>query len=545
MTSDIENSPAGHFPCENTTINTSELTRVSTVSSSQPVTHFDTATQIAEETTIFTYKMSTSTDLISESELSSSEMYDTSTKTTIGPTADISNTNEATEVFTEKYTTVIPTSSFEQTTLKPATANIDSMETRSLITNNDEDTQISSTNTTTTAERTVSTTSDSTVSQTTTSINSVVPEHTSIMQTNTWKFHDYNSTSTSSLQTDKNSFSTENEIDIPSSTLSTEDRNDFITDLTPSTVTEDNSNQATTTLYTEMKTFESETVSGDTSSSPNFENADAGLPDSITGSLDSISNNEIITSAETTTHSATFVNTVTDLQESITSATTTTNAITSVVEPRVSATDSIISRSSTNSPETTSLLFTSKTCKPCVCYNYTVTDKTSEQILKEILEIKNNLMVKKSTLSSYTRQKISAPDARWSSAALGSVGVMIIVAASILVILSDIQYVSKAIQVWKKRLEKYRYMYYYCHSYRKLINLIFIFHLFIIVLGSLSGFLGHPGITYLEEMTNDFRQTETEICKSELTYTVKHKLCVLLFSIIRDTTLLHCSLLCL
>lgn len=482
MPSDIENSPAGHFPCENTAINTSELSRVSTVSSSQSVTHFDTATQIAEETTIFTSKMSTSTDLTSESELSSSEMYDTSTKTTIGPTADISNTNEATVVFTEEYTTVISTSSFGQTTLQPATANIDPMETRSLITNID-DTHIPSTYTTTTAERTVSTTSDSTVSQTTTSIHSVVLEHTSTMQTNTWKFHDYNSTSTSSLQTDKNSFSTENEIDIPSSTLSTEDSNDFLTDLTPSTVTEDNSNQATTLLYTEINTFESETVREDTSSSPNLENTDAGLPDSITGSLDSISNNEIITSAETTTHSATFVNTVTDLQESITSATTTTNAITSVVEPRVSATDSIISRSSTNSPETTSLLFTSKTCKPCVCYNYTVTDKTSEQILKEILEIKNNLMVKKSTLSSYTRQKISAPDGRWSSAALGSVGVMIIVAASILVILSDIQYVSKAIQVWKKRLEKYRYLYYYCHSYRKLINLKFIFHLFIIVLG--------------------------------------------------------------
>lgn len=162
-------------------------------------------------------------------------------------------------------------------------------------------------------------------------------------------------------------------------------------------------------------------------------------------------------SAETPTHSVTFVHTVADLQESITSATTTTNAITSAVETRASATDSMTWRSSTNSPQTTSLLFTSRTCAPCVCSNYTVTDKTSEQILKEILEIKKNLTVKKSTLSSYTRQKISAPDGRWSSAALGSVGVVIIVSASILVILSDIQYVSKAIKVWKKRLEQYRY----------------------------------------------------------------------------------------
>lgn len=46
-----------------------------------------------------------------------------------------------------------------------------------------------------------------------------------------------------------------------------------------------------------------------------------------------------------------------------------------------------------------------------------------------------------------------------------------------------------------------------------MINLIFIiFHLFIKVLGSLFGFfLGHPGITYLEEMTSEFRPTETEI----------------------------------
>lgn len=457
MTSDIENSPAGHFPCENTTINTSEPTGVSTVSSSQPVTHFDTATQIAEETTIFTSKMSTSTDFTSESELSTSEMYDTSTKTIIRPTAVISNTNGDKEVSTEEYTTIIPTSSFEQTTLQSAIANIDSIETQSLATNIDEDTPISSTYTTTTAERTVSTTLDSTVSQTTTSINSMVPEHTSIMQSNTWKVHDYNITSTSSLQTDEIIFSTENEIDIPSNSLSTEDSNDFLTDLTSSTVTEDNSNPAITTLYTEIITFESETVSGGISSLPNFENTDGGLPDSITGSLGSISNNEITTSAETTTHSVTFVNTVADLQESITSVTTTTNAITSAVESRASATDSITPRSSTISPQTTSLLFTSKTCTPCVCYNYTVTDKTSEQILKEILEIKNNLTVKKSTLSSYTRQKISAPDGRWSSAALGSVGVVIIVSASILVILSDIQYVSKAIKVWKKRLDKYRY----------------------------------------------------------------------------------------
>lgn len=330
MESDIENSPAGHFPCENTTINTPEPTGVSTVSSSQPVTHSDTATQLAEETTIFTSKISTSTDFTIESELSTSEKYDTSIKTTIGPTADISPTNGDAEVSTEDYTTVIPTSSFEKTTLQPAIGNRES-----LTTNINEDTPISSIYmyTTTTAERTVSTTLDSTVSQTTTSTSS----------------------------------------------------------------------------------------------------------------------------AETTTHSVTFVNSVADLQESITSATTTTNAITSAVETRASATDSITSRYSTNSPQTASLLFTSRTCAPCVCNNYTVTDKTSEQILKEILEIKKNLTVKKSTLSSYTRQKISAPDGRWSSAALGSVGVVIIVSASILVILSDIQYVSKAIKVWKKRLEQYRY----------------------------------------------------------------------------------------
>lgn len=328
MEFDIENSPAGHFPCENTTINTPEPTGVSTVSSSQPVTHSDTATQLAEETTIFTSKMSTSTDFTIESELSTSEKYDTSIKTTIGPTADISHTHGDTEVSTAEYTTVIPTSSFEKTTLQPAIGKIES-----LTTNINEDTPISSTYTTTTAERTVSTNLDSTVSQTTTST----------------------------------------------------------------------------------------------------------------------------MSAETPTHSVTFVNTVADLQESIASATTSTNAVTSGVETRASSTDSITSRTSTNSPQTTSLLFTSRTCAPCVCNNYTVTDKTSEQILKEILEIKKNLTVKKSTLSSYTRQKISAPDSRWSSAALGSVGVVIIVSASILVILSDIQYVSKAIKVWKKRLEQYRY----------------------------------------------------------------------------------------
>lgn len=387
MESDIENSPAGHFPCENTTINTPEPTGVSTFSSSQPVTHSDTATQLAtqlaEETTIFTSKISTSTDFTIESELSTPEKYDTSIKTTIGPTADIFQTNGDTEVSTEEHTTVIPTSSFEKTTLQPAIGNI-----KSLTTNINEDTPISSTYTTTTAERTVSTTLDSTVSQTTTST----------------------------------------------------------------------------------------------------------------------------MSAETPTHSVTFVNTVADLQES-TSATT-TNAITSGVETRASATDSMTWRSSTNSPQTTGLLFTSRTCAPCVCNNFTVTDKTSEQILKEILEIKKNLTVKKSTLSSYTRQKISAPDGRWSSAALGSVGVVIIVSASILVILSDIQYVSKAIKVWKKRLEQYRYYLRYNDFDEPYIyDISYVYNSFRF---TFRFFLDHPGITNLEEMTRDFRPTETDFCKSEL-----------------------------
>lgn len=387
MEFDIENSPAGHFPCENTTINTPEPTGVSTVSSSQPVTHSDTATQLAEETTIFTSKISTSTDFTIESELSTSEKYDTSIKTTIGPTADISHTNGDTEVSTEEHTTVIPTYSFEKTTLQPAIGNI-----KSLTTNINEDTPISSTYTTTTAERTVSTTLDSTVSQTTTST----------------------------------------------------------------------------------------------------------------------------MSAETTTHSIPFVNTVADLQES-TSATTTTNAITSGVETRASATDSMTWRSSTNSPQTTGLLFTSRTCAPCVCSNYTVTDKTSEQILKEILEIKKHLTVKKSTLSSYTRQKISAPDGRWSSAALGSVGVVIIVSASILVILSDIQYVSKAIKVWKKRLEQYRYYIRYNDfdkPYTCIYDISYVYNSFRFTFRGF--FLDHPGITNLEEMTRDFRPTETDFFKSEL-----------------------------
>lgn len=44
-----------------------------------------------------------------------------------------------------------------------------------------------------------------------------------------------------------------------------------------------------------------------------------------------------------------------------------------------------------------------------------------------------------------------------------------------------------------------------------------IFHMFIIVFGSLFVFfLDHPGITNLEEMTRDFRPTETDFCKSEL-----------------------------
>ncbi|XP_062608186.1 mucin-5AC-like [Saccostrea cucullata] len=100
---------------------------------------------------------------------------------------------------------------------------------------------------------------------------------------------------------------------------------------------------------------------------------------------------------------------------------------------------------------------TSITCSPCVCNNDTTANKTQEQIQEEIAQIKKNLTLEKSTLSSYTRQKISAPDKRWSSAALGSVGIVILVFAGSVVVLSDTQHFLRAIRVWRKRLSKYRF----------------------------------------------------------------------------------------
>ncbi|XP_022326953.2 uncharacterized protein LOC111126537 isoform X1 [Crassostrea virginica] len=99
----------------------------------------------------------------------------------------------------------------------------------------------------------------------------------------------------------------------------------------------------------------------------------------------------------------------------------------------------------------TSRTTTSTACAPCLC-NMTAMNKTDEQIQKEIEEIKSYLIIEKSTLSSYTRQKYSAPDSRWSSTALGSVGILVITVVSVLIVLSDIQYLSRALKAWKKRL---------------------------------------------------------------------------------------------
>lgn len=105
----------------------------------------------------------------------------------------------------------------------------------------------------------------------------------------------------------------------------------------------------------------------------------------------------------------------------------------------------------------TSRTTTSTACAPCLC-NMTAMNKTDEQIQKEIAEIKSYLIIEKSTLSSYTRQKYSAPDSRWSSTALGSVGILVITVVSILIVLSDIQYLSRALKAWKKRLRADRYL---------------------------------------------------------------------------------------
>lgn len=102
----------------------------------------------------------------------------------------------------------------------------------------------------------------------------------------------------------------------------------------------------------------------------------------------------------------------------------------------------------------------SAVCVSCFCNNGTTINKTQEQIQEEITQIKKNLTIEKTTLSSYTRQKISAADGRWSSAALGSVGIVVIAAACVLVVLSDIQHFIKAVKMWRKRLTKCMYRYF-------------------------------------------------------------------------------------
>jgi hypothetical protein len=85
---------------------------------------------------------------------------------------------------------------------------------------------------------------------------------------------------------------------------------------------------------------------------------------------------------------------------------------------------------------------TTETPAPCACVSQTNYISISDaELVQRLLDIKKNLTVNKTALSSTVRRKTSAPDERMSSASMGVVGICVVIAIIMLVVASDIGYI--------------------------------------------------------------------------------------------------------
>ncbi|XP_061187983.1 serine-rich adhesin for platelets-like [Saccostrea echinata] len=295
----------------------------------------------------------------------------------------------------------------------------------------------------------VTTATFSTHVETTSELNQFSTEGSSSMTTGSSSFHSETfSASTSDGLEDVSSVSTlEYSTSSADTTTSTLELGTTSADTTTSTLGYPTTSTDTTTSILDNSTTPADTTTSTLGYPTTSTDTTTSTLELSTTKIVSTTPKEMFTTDKSTTLSMTSTNTI-EHSTTMPSLTDIRTSTATTEGPRSSA-----------SPEYVTILYTStsKTCNPCVCNNDTTTNKTQEQIQEEIAQIKKNLTLEKSTLSSYTRQKNSAPDKRWSSAALGSVGIVIIVAAGSVVVLSDTQHFIWAIKVWKKRLTKYRF----------------------------------------------------------------------------------------
>jgi hypothetical protein len=84
---------------------------------------------------------------------------------------------------------------------------------------------------------------------------------------------------------------------------------------------------------------------------------------------------------------------------------------------------------------------------PCSCVCPTNSNNiTDTELEQKITDIKKQLTVNKSSLSSTLRKKTSAPDERISSVSMGAVGICVIVALSMSVVAADVGYLIRFVK---------------------------------------------------------------------------------------------------
>lgn len=89
--------------------------------------------------------------------------------------------------------------------------------------------------------------------------------------------------------------------------------------------------------------------------------------------------------------------------------------------------------------------------KACLCVCAAFVNITKKVLGEKLNELKRKLAVNVTSLSSFVRQKISAPDARVSSAAMGAVGLSVVISLLLALVASDL---CRFVAFLKKRLLK-------------------------------------------------------------------------------------------
>ncbi|XP_069141380.1 mucin-3A-like [Argopecten irradians] len=123
---------------------------------------------------------------------------------------------------------------------------------------------------------------------------------------------------------------------------------------------------------------------------------------------------------------STTTTTTTPQPTTTTTTTTTPQPTTTTTTPQPTTTTTTPQPTTTTPPNTSTITMSTATqqnCVPCPCYTNTTNNQTVEEFREEV---RKNLLVDTSTLSSSIRKKTSASDPRPSAAAVGYIGIVLL-----------------------------------------------------------------------------------------------------------------------